>query len=258
MKSHIVPNFFRKWLRDELGESPRFVDPNNRVGRYYDDLSKHQMFCAECEVLMSRDESVARTQILVEWRRPDQSAVTYGPWLAKFAASLAMKAAAVQLYTELPAKTDFDRALPTNKVVTTVLPDRQRAELLAAFEHWKRFLLGQESNPGRNELHLLALDMQLFEGLRGVFGHHHMHADGFSAVAILLNGLVVFGVTRQDERVLQHQTRIEVGGGRLGKQNYVLPGMLLEAFRRLSLAGLRTRKVEWQLLVEKNQARGGA
>lgn len=253
VRSHIVPNFYRRWLRNELGEHPRFLDPNNRVGRYYDDLSKHRMFCRECETLMGRNEDIARMQMLVEWQRPNQSAVAYGPWLARFAASLAMKAAAVHLYTTLPNKTDADRKLPTNKVLVESLPEQQRSDLATAFEGWKRFLLGHGSNPGRNELHLLALDMDHFEGLRGTFGHHHMHTDGFSAVAIFLSGIVVLGLARHDACVLRRSTRIAVRSGTLGRANHEIPRMVLDALERLSFGGLRTREVELQLLAEKNQ-----
>lgn len=193
VRSHVVPNFFRRWLASELGVQPRFQNPLTRVGRYYDDLSKHQLCCADCEALMSRDESTARTQMLVEWKRGDGGRSVYGPWLARFAAGMCAKAAGVLLSSPATSKQAGDAELPFNRICEESLPLRERGRLGEALDTWRLFVLGKAPNPGHHELHLLAVNTDLLPGLRGVFGHKYMRSAECSGILILLNGVVLVG-----------------------------------------------------------------
>jgi hypothetical protein len=251
LKSHVVPKFFRKWLAKELGEAPRFQNPYTRVGRYHDDLSKHQLCCFECEAVMARDESTARTQMLVNWKREESPVSAYGSWLARFAAGLAAKAAAVQLYSPPSIKTEADLNLPFNRMADTSLPADEREWLAEALETWRHFVLGKLPNPARHELHLLGVNMEALPGLKCVFGHHHVRTDSCSGILILLSGVAVLGVVRAASDLTRRSTRIAIREGVVGARNYELTPMIAEALKKMSDANVRTWEVERRLLEEK-------
>lgn len=244
LKSHVVPKFFRRWLAKELGQEPRFQNPHTRVGRYHDDLSKHSLCCADCEAVMSRDEAVARKQILEEWGRKDIRGAAYGPWLARFAAGMAAKAAGVLLHSPPTQKTATDLELPFNQISEEVNPGPECSQLADALETWRRFVLGDLSNPGRHELHLLSFDINAVPGLRGVFGHNYLRGDGCSGVLILVGGIAFFAVVRPSSELVRRATRIAVGQGVVGAHNYDVSPLLWDVLQRLSEANLQTQQVE--------------
>lgn len=237
-----MPNFFRRWLARELGGTPRFLNPHVRVERLHDDLTKHSMFCADCEALMSRDESVARREVLGRWREP-MATGSYGPWLLRFGVGLAMKAAAVQLRTEPTAKSAEDRALQINHQSVERLPPGPRGALEDAFDAWRNFLLGRAPHPGRYEIHLLEVDLAQHPGLYGLFGHNHIHNVDFSALLVYLNGLVLVALTRGHVRGLLRETRLTVNEGKVGLHNSRIPPAIDEVLSRMSAANLHSQHV---------------
>jgi hypothetical protein len=239
-KSHIIPNFFRRWLAREMGKEPRFFNPHTRIHRLNDDLTKHSMFCADCEALMCADESVARREILGKWRER-QAPVKYGPWLLRFATGIAMKAAAVQLFTEPTTKSSSEATLPFNSTTEERLSEASQAKLELAFQAWRGFLRRQIPHPGRYELHLVAVDIKLFPGLFGLFGHNHIHTDDFAALLISLNGIAFVAVVDGHVDGLRRDTRLAVSEGYIGQPNHRLPGPVETALQHLSAANLATQ-----------------
>lgn len=210
LKSHVILNFFRKWAAKQTGVQPQFQNPYTRVARYHDDLSKHRLCCAQCESLLSRDESVARRHMLVEWKRDDLVVPTYGQWLARFAAGIAAKAAGVILHSGATTKTSADLELPFNQLGEERVPEEQRRQIASALETWRQFVLGKRTHPVEHELHLLEVDLQAFPGLRGVYGHNPLRAPGFGALLVLLDGIAFLAVTKLNRKYARRDTRIEV------------------------------------------------
>jgi len=193
---------------------------------------------------MSRDESLARGQLLVEWQKCGSKSSTYGPWLARFAAGLCAKAAAVQLHSPAAPKTEADEALPFNRMAKESLPAKQLDHLSHALETWRLFVLGKVPNPGRHELHLLAVDIELLPGLRGVFGHLYIRCADSAGVLVLLNGVAILGVTQKGSGFVRRSTRIEILQGAVGAHNSDMTESVEKALQQMSGANVATWAVE--------------
>lgn len=240
VNSHVVPHFFRKWIAQESGLEPRFHNPNTRVGRYHDDLAKHRLCCVDCERVMSRDESIARSQLLIEWKRDDANPGAYGPWLARFAAGLCAKAVAVQLHSTPSSKSKADKELPFNLLTVGTVPTGEGESMTKALEVWRHFVLGKTTNPGRFELHLLEVNVERFPGLRGLFGHNTVHYGQCSGVFIWLNGIAIVGVLRGSSYLVRRPTRLAVRQGVCGAPNQDATPFVEEVFKRISDANVAT------------------
>lgn len=247
LKSHVVPNFFRRWLAVELGFQPRFTSPHSGITRYNDDLSKHRLCCEDCEALMSKDESLARKYILGKWRAPDAYA-SYESWLLRFAAGLAIKAAAIQIYSSASNKSEDERKLPLNIITTEKVGIREGTYIKHAMKHWRNFLLGQSSSPGESEIHVFFIDLNVMKGLYAHFGHFHITYGLFSAIIILLNGMVMVCVCSNEPSALRRNTRISVKSGVLGLENNNIPSFIYCALERMSAACVKTREIEAEIL----------
>lgn len=249
--SHVVPNFFRRWMAKELGEAPRFQNPHTRVGQYHQDLSKHRLCCSDCELAMSRDEAFAQKKFLVEWQIEGARPLCYESWMARFLAGMAAKAAAVLLHSPPSPKRESDIGLPFNQLTRESLPELERDMLAKAFEVWRQFVLGKLSTPGCHELHLLGVDTNRLPGLQGVLGHNYLHSADCSGILILLNGVAAIGVVRGSSDFVRRSTRVAIRQGWVGPQNYDIPSMMKDVLKDLSDANVNTRQIERQLLEAK-------
>ena len=104
------------------------------------------MFCEQCEQILSRDERAFSEQMF----RPRHSAegwegFEYGPWLLRFAVGLALRNAFPQ--SDELARHRASLPGPGGRLLRT-----------RAVPGWRGFLLDQASNSGEYEFHLLLLD----------------------------------------------------------------------------------------------------
>lgn len=139
-KSHIIPRFVMDWMKktSATGHIRRSEIPNLRVQDGY----KMPLLCEDCENLFGLWEKHFAEETFLPLHKNSKSAVSYGPWLEKFAASVSWRIGIffknMDWLSHLPRKLieSIDRALRT-------LND---------------FLLDNKPGPGQFEQHLLPLD----------------------------------------------------------------------------------------------------
>ena len=133
-KSHIVPKFVGRWLK-ETSPTPYLRFGGNMDGRLQD-LYAMELLCDDCEMLFSEWETKFATEIFY----PSADGATSfrcGPWLVKFAASLAWRA--IQ-YCYSKNIEEFSPAMES-------MVDGMEV-------HLSRFLLAQEKHVGSYTQHL--------------------------------------------------------------------------------------------------------
>jgi hypothetical protein len=140
--SHVLPSFVIRWLRETAATGHIRVshEPNRRI----QDGWKARMLCAECEQLFSRWERAFAEGAFYPIHNSNAPAVSYGPWLAKFAAA--------QSWRTL-------RAYQLRDALDDYLPPRLLTQVPKALDRWKAFLLDQHPHPAKFELHVLRLDI---------------------------------------------------------------------------------------------------
>lgn len=145
---HVVPAFVFRWLK-KTAATPYLVGRDNPNLRLQDGLKRY-WFCPPCEQFIGRFERAVErklfTRIVAEMPVP----YSYGPWLSRFAASVAWRTLA--LYSEYGDSFDY-------------FNQEQRQLVPAALESWRAFTRGEASTPGIHELHFLTVG--LMEGYQG-------------------------------------------------------------------------------------------
>ena len=121
------------------------------------------------------------------------------------------------------------------------LPEDERSRLAKALTTWRRYTLGEISNPGGNELHLVGFTAEDMPGLVGLFGHTHIRVDTDSAVLIFIGGIVIVALVQPGSRFVRRPTRIAGKSGLVGPENYDLTPTLAEVLQMFSDANLETQ-----------------
>ena len=133
MKSHIVPSFVGKYLKDTsaTGYLRGAIERNLRR----QDLMTEPLFCQQCEQVIGRVENKFRQLAFDVVQDDDFRELRYGPWLLSFAVSLSFRVLVCM-------RDDWERDFPQCKDKV----DR-------IIEDWRLFLLGERKKPG-GEHHL--------------------------------------------------------------------------------------------------------
>ncbi len=134
--SHIIPKFVFRWLI-ETGGTP-YLRQGSQINRRVQDGDKHKLYCEACEQLISKFEGKARVKLFAPATRSEKLSGWYGPWLAGFAASLAIRT----IHSLQFRSVSIERPLESSKV--------GRVET-----NWRNYLLGKAKSPGLNSLYLL-------------------------------------------------------------------------------------------------------
>ncbi len=135
--SHIIPKFVFRWLI-KSGGTP-YIRHGERPNLRVQDGDKHPLFCTQCESLLSAHEKAANNHVFLPATRRERLSGRYGPWLSRFAASLALRTLQSQEYREIDKQ--YSPAISAAAEV--------------AKESWRKFLLGRERNPGENRLYMI-------------------------------------------------------------------------------------------------------
>lgn len=148
-KSHIVPSFVGKWLKDTspTGFVRQVVNPNKRI----QDVTKQELLCGDCENLFSVYEGAFAKNIFYPYVREELDEwyvaqgkvkeIRYEEWLLKFAISLQWRALWDSKYEDLNID---EKAKSLFKKVTD-----------KALLDWKNYLLGKASNSGDSRHYIL-------------------------------------------------------------------------------------------------------
>ncbi|MEW6682540.1 MAG: hypothetical protein AB1451_06405 [Nitrospirota bacterium] len=139
--SHIIPRFVYRW-KIETSPTGRFrsgIAPNVRL----QDGQKANLLCAVCEERFSNWETQTANSLFYPYHADASMRVQYGPWLAKFVASVVWRVLLSFKHTgELKHLT------------------AQQLELAEqALGRWRDFMADRVSDPGAFELHLLPVTL---------------------------------------------------------------------------------------------------
>ena len=132
-KSHIIPKFIGRWMK-ESSPTP-YLRFGGNVDKRLQDMPTMELLCDDCENRFSAWETKFASEIFHP-SADGETTFRYGPWLLRFAASLAWRAIQFRRFQEigdLPA---------LNSIVDEM-------EL-----HLSRFLLGRERNVGSYTQHI--------------------------------------------------------------------------------------------------------
>lgn len=139
LESHIIPKFVFRWMKRTGGTG--YLRGTKNIDVRLQDGFKKRLLCTECELLLNGWETQFANKffnLAVEDGWPNG---TYTSWLSKFFASVVWRAA---LHMESEALLDD-------------LSEDARKDLVGALSTWKAFILAGRTNPGKNELHLIAV-----------------------------------------------------------------------------------------------------
>ncbi|WP_156363042.1 hypothetical protein [Rubellimicrobium mesophilum] len=166
---------------------------------------------------------------------------SYSEWYSKFAASLLYRAS---LYS-----------ISEGGVFARVDPSLE-ADLAKCMEVWRRFLIGELSNPGTNELHMVPIGW--FSDVKSddtpVYWNRYIkrsveidipHSDSLDFVAVYckIGPIAFFGHVRNYGK-LWKGTRLSINHGLHSPKFVVLPGNLLDYFfSRAKMAEAMARSV---------------
>jgi hypothetical protein len=138
--SHIMPSFV--FLRHKNASSTGYLRSGQSANRRQQDGLKVRFLCDPCEELFNRWETPFARELFHPFHDRNQPPYAYGPWLGRFAASVAWRA--------LSYLKDQPQERP--------MPPSVNAHGEHALASWKSFCLGEATDVGSNELHLIPLD----------------------------------------------------------------------------------------------------
>ncbi len=134
-KSHIIPRFAVKWLK----ESSLTGYIRDMVSRRRQQESKREyILCDDCEQLLARDEKQFCESIFIPYHERAEQSFDYGPWLKRFLVGLHW------------------RVLVTS---TATHAANIEAAFATATQVWGEFLLGQRPDAGVYEFHMFFADV---------------------------------------------------------------------------------------------------
>ncbi|MGN5650767.1 hypothetical protein [Bacillus sp. Brlt_9] len=136
-KSHIVPKFIGKWLKETsaTGYLRQGASPDAR----HQDISKQYLLCGECELIFSKNEKLFSEKIF----KPFQNGYTtfqYDSWLKEFIISVQWRILAVKKETATGLSDNFLRILDNT------------------FEMWRAYLNNESKDTGLYTHHIYFFD----------------------------------------------------------------------------------------------------
>lgn len=230
-----MPRFAINWIRN-TSATPFFASPR-RPGEPVQDGAKGYLFCGDCEQVLSKDERSFR-ELAFSPRHTDASwdGFTYGEWLPRFVAGLALRAAVAQ-----GDDTPRPEGAGTRALRQRALPD------------WRAFLLGRSSGWGDSEFHVVLTDYEppiYGPGVEASIGTYLMRAvdmtyaaspDGRRAYLYAMIPGFVFLIPLVPTRLRdQHGTKVHARG-RISKGSQRLEDFSLWEFVNSRAAGARGR-----------------
>ncbi len=223
--SHVIPRFVFRWLI-ETGGTPFLragANPNRRV----QDGDKHYLYCSDCEAALSKWEQRARERIFAPATRNGEIGNNYGPWLSRFACSLALRALQSQMYRGIDNKYD-----PTSRNL-----------IAAAEKSWKQFLTGSTKHPREFSQYFLHL------GYFDSFGDPTLPSNwntwvkrsverdtiytpngSFLASYVKLGPIIFFGKIRDEKQILG-KSFIRCSEGEFPRPNSLLNSTIWNLFK---------------------------
>jgi hypothetical protein len=205
-----------EWLRETSATGHiRFGEaPNLRV----QDGLKQRLLCAACEGLLGGWERETAERLFKPYHRDSGSVLPYGPWLAKFCASLCWRV--LFIYRGL----GFDH-----------LSERQLQLVAQALDFWRDLIFDRREHPGEFELHVLPLPgLNLAEGFdlppnMNRYFAREVEADVGSTeksvfVQVKICRLMVLGFVQMPNAREWKGTRVKMRRGSIGgARTYCLP-----------------------------------
>ena len=132
-ESHIIPKFVARWMK---ATSPTpYLRYGGNVDERLQDLFVVELLCDDCEKLFSAWETKFANEIFHP-SAAGETAFRYGPWLVKFAASLAWRAIQFRPIHEIQESPALDSIIGNMEI------------------HLSRFLMGQEKHVGSFTQHI--------------------------------------------------------------------------------------------------------
>lgn len=220
-KSHIIPRFVFRWLKET---SPGFIRDSKNPNIRTQDGIKEYLLCEDCEQLFSSWEREFANNIYYPFHSNlgKHEYYDYGNWCLKFAVSVSWRVLTYGLQKGL------------SNLSGKQLQATNEAELV-----WRKFLLGKRKDPGRFCQHLLPLDIIKSLNLenpspflnRYVLRAIDMDIPSNNKLAftyVKLGRLVLFGVFY--DRYPDHWkgTKIHVRRGTIGRKRLFLPARIDE------------------------------
>lgn len=210
-ESHLVPAFVYRWMRSTSGTGHlRFGQtPNQRV----QDGIKTPLLCEDCEGRLSVWEKKFAEQIFHPAREKNDGTLSYGPWFAKFAASVSWRV--LLAFTE--------------RKHLTYLPDNVASKANDALQEWRAFILDEVENPGLFPLSFIPLGMlssvpppgtspNINQYLMRATAIDLVHAKGQSFVFTKMCHCIVLGFIERPVRTQWEGTRINIKRGTVSQR----------------------------------------
>jgi uncharacterized protein YlaI len=139
-KSHIVPQFVFKWLKQT---SPGAIRNTSQINRRVQDGPTQEWLCDDCEQRLSGWERQFAQNVFqyVHTTSEEQKLVPYADWALKFATSISWRVL------------QFHRDSKLNELSEKDIHAIDKAERV-----WREFLLGERLNPSEFEQHVFLVD----------------------------------------------------------------------------------------------------
>lgn len=139
-KSHIVPAFVFRWLRETSGNG--HLRSNRNPNLRMQDGPKERWLCLTCEANFSRSEAAFANQIFHPYLQASGRRLRYGPWLLHFCVSVSWRT--LRYHIQQKALNEL----------SLYLSDR----IGLAESAWRNYLLGNRLHPGEFRQHLVPMD----------------------------------------------------------------------------------------------------
>ncbi len=218
-ESHIIPKFFGKELK-KRSNSQTLVDViNPKKNPRPQDTAKVYLLCRECELLISKSETLFRNNILPA-NKSRLLPINYEDWMLSFAVSISWRVLAYLKYAPSylaneVTSTEFIKFIPS------LIPEAHD-EAEKAFETWGQFLLGQKTNIGQFKQHLLVLNGKNFpHEYRNSVGYSLFQDEGEIATHAQMGPFIILGFIRPSAKRIWINTEINPTRGQIGIQQTI-------------------------------------
>lgn len=228
--SHFIPKFIGKWSKKTsiTGYFRHTKSPSKRV----QDLHKQYWLCGSCEDLFSDWERLFSQKVFYPMVDKGVKTVTYGDWMAKFAASLSWRT-----LTLIRSESQAEHSQKYLEAIN------------AAEQGLGDFLLGKSNNLYSYEQHVYPVGA--FESDGGLYfpsninryllrtiGMDIIGTDSQIYIYTKLPTFIFIGVIKSDHSKDMRSSRLSLKGGTLGPKTYVFPpgfyDYLVESAQKLS------------------------
>jgi len=137
-RSHIIPRFVGKWLKDTsaTGKLRGVVEPDERM----QDLPTLNLLCEDCEQIFSKLESYFASHIFYPFFNEDIKVIEYDDNLLRFIISLSWRT----------LKTSYQDQIKYSSWIKEYVDEAE--------EIWRKYLLQETLDPGPYEHHMFFLD----------------------------------------------------------------------------------------------------